>query len=122
MKKIFFIATTATLVLFACKKETAAEPEPTPTPTPTAVSFATDVQPIFHANCGTGNFCHSTTNAANGKVYETHAGASAVSAARTKGAINHDAGIKNMPQGGAKLSADKISKIEAWIDGGMKND
>lgn len=121
MKKIILASFTIAIIAFACKKETAEEPTPTPTPTET-VKFAADVQPIFTANCGTGGVCHGTGSAANGRVYETHAGASAVPGVTTKGAINHDSGFNNMPKNGTKLSAEKIEKIEAWIDGGMKND
>ena len=121
MKKIILASFTVAIVAFACKKETAEEPKETPTPTVT-VKFAADVLPIFTANCGTGGTCHGTGMAANGKVYETHAGASAVPSSTTKGAINHSSGFHNMPKNGSKLSAEKIGKIESWIDGGMKND
>ena len=107
MKTILAILSLSTFVLFSCKKDKAEEPEPEPT-TPQTVSFATDVQPIFHQSCGTGNTCHSTTNHANSKVYETHAGASAVSGAKTKGAINHTSGFDAMPKNLSKLSSEKI--------------
>ena len=96
---------------FSCKKDKAEEPEPT-TPTPEVVSFATDVQPIFAQHCGTAGTCHGTTSNADGKIYETHAGASAVSGAKTKGAINHTSGFDPMPKNASKLSSEKISKIE----------
>lgn len=120
MKKILFLFALSIFVIISCKKEKAEEPKVTPTPT--SVSFAADVKPIFQASCGTGGVCHGTTNGADGKIYETHAGASAVPDATTKGAINHTAGFKAMPQGGSKLSSEKIGKIEAWINGGKKND
>jgi len=120
MKKIFIttIAISA-IVLFSCKKEEAEDPNPTPKIT---VKYATDIQPIFTASCGTGGNCHGSSRAADGKVYETHAGASAVAGSKTKGAINHSSGFNEMPKNGTKLSSSKIEKIEAWIDGGMKND
>ena len=122
MKKIIIAVSAIAFLTFACTKEEAEEEETTTTPTPTAVLFATDVLPIFHASCGTGSTCHSTSNHANGKVYETHAGASSVPGATTKGAINHSAGFHKMPQVGAKLSTANIQIIETWIDDGMKND
>ncbi|MGB1040294.1 MAG: hypothetical protein ACPGVD_05435 [Flavobacteriales bacterium] len=121
MKKILIVTAVSSLTLFSCKKEKAEEPKPT-TPTPISVSFATDIQPIFVASCGTGGSCHGSTSATDGKVFETHAGASAVPGSTIKGSINHDSGFSNMPKSSSKLSSDKISKIEAWIDGGMKND
>lgn len=121
MKKVISILFISVLVVFSCKKEKAEEPT-TPTPTPLVVSFATDVQPIFAASCGTGNTCHGTSSAANNKVYETHTGAEAVSGAKTKGAINHSSGFDAMPKNSSKLSSTNIEIIEAWIDGGMLND
>lgn len=120
LKIVLFSFAVISLAVFSCKKEKAEEPDPTPTPI--SVSFATDIQPIFQQSCGTGGTCHGSTNAADGKVYETHAGAAAVSGAKTKGAINHSPGFEPMPKDLGKLSSTKIAKIEAWIDGGMKDD
>jgi cytochrome c5 len=119
MKKVISILFISGLVVFSCKKEKAEEPTTTLT---TTVSFATDVQPIFQQSCGTGGSCHGTSSGADGKVYETHAGATAVPDGTTLGEIKHTAGFKPMPQGGTQLSSDKISKIESWISGGKKND
>lgn len=93
-----------------------------PEPTPISAKFATDVQPIFQTNCGTGGSCHGTINAERGYVFETHLGASAVSNAKILGTINHQSGFSNMPRVGPKLSDAKIAIIEAWIDGGKLND
>ena len=120
MKSIITLTALAALIVFSCTKEKSEEPDTTPDVV--SAKFAADVQPIFHQSCGTGNTCHSTTNAAAGRVYETHAGASAVSGAKTKGAINHSSGFDAMPKNLSKLSDEKIAIIEAWIDGGMLND
>lgn len=109
-----------TIALFSCSKEKSEEPDTTPAPV--SAKFATDVQPIFQQSCGTGGTCHGSGNAADGKIYETHAGASDVNGARTKGAINHTPGFDEMPKNLSKLSDSKIAIIEAWIDGGMLND
>lgn len=123
LKLALFSLVIISLAVLSCKKEKA-QGEPEPTPAPTSVSFATDVQPIFQASCGTGGSCHGAgaRGNADGKVYETHAGASAVDGPVTLGAIKHEAGFSQMPQIGGKLSNDKIAKIEAWIDGGKKDD
>lgn len=121
MKTIITSACLLTFILFSCKKEKAEDPEE-PTPTIEAVKFAADVQPIFQQSCGTGGSCHGSSNGADGKIYETHAGASAVPDSQTLGSIKHSPGFKNMPQGGAQLSATKIATIEAWINGGKLND
>lgn len=110
----------SSIVVFSCSKEKAEEPTPT-TPSAT-VLFATEVLPIFQQSCGTGGTCHGSSSAADGKVYETHAGASAVPDAITLGAIKHQSGFSPMPQNLSQLSSDKIAKIEAWINGGKKND
>ena len=123
MKRIIFITSISALALFSCKKEKAAEPATTtPTPTPISAKFAADVQPIFAASCGTAGSCHGSGNRVDGKVYETHAGASAVPNSTTLGAIKHEAGFSNMPKNGTKLTDEKIAIIEAWIDGGKLND
>jgi hypothetical protein len=120
MKYILFTLGLSCVVLFSCKKDKAVEP--TTTSTPLVVKFATDIQPIFQQSCGTGGSCHGSINQADGKVYETHAGAIAVNDALTIGSIKHSTGYKAMPQIGPQLSSDKIAKIEAWINSGKKND
>jgi len=118
MKKIISILFVSALLVFSCKKEKAEEPKENVNQ---VVKFSTDIKPIFDQNCAF-NGCHSTSTAADGKVYETHAGASAVPDATTLGSIKHTAGFKQMPQGGTQLSSDKIAKIESWITSGKKND
>ena len=120
MKNIIIGISIGVMFLFSCKKEKSDDKDDT-TP-PISAKFATDVQPIFQQSCGTGGSCHGTGNAADGKVYETHAGASAINGAKTKGAINHSPGFHAMPKNLSKLSSEKIAIIEAWIDGGKLND
>lgn len=121
MKTIVSSILLLSLVTFSCKKEKSDDPEEE-TPVVEAVKFAADVQPIFQQSCGTGGSCHGVSSGADGKIYETHAGASSVPDSQTLGSIKHSPGFKNMPQGGTQLSATKIAKIEAWINGGKKND
>ena len=121
MKTIITSAFLLTFIIFSCKKDKAEDPE-TETPVVGTVKFAADIQPIFQQSCGTGGSCHGSSNGADGKIYETHAGASAVPDSKTLGSIKHTAGFKSMPQGGAQLSSTKIAQIEAWIDGGKLND
>ncbi|MEN8787398.1 MAG: hypothetical protein ABF264_05665 [Flavobacteriales bacterium] len=121
MKTIFTTACLLTFVFFSCKKDKAEDPEEE-TPVIESVKFTAEVQPIFQQSCGTGGSCHGSSNGADGKIYETHAGASSVPDSQTLGSIKHSPGFKNMPQGGAQLSATKIAIIEAWINGGKLND
>lgn len=119
MKYIFGVLLSG-VILFSCNKED--ETDPVVEPTPTTVSFATDIQPIFQQSCGTGGSCHGATHAADGKIFETHAGASAVPSSTLMGSIKHESGFNNMPKNGTKLSDEKIAKIQSWIDGGKLND
>ena len=122
MKKIIIIMVSITaIVLFSCKKDKADEPV-TPEPTPVSFKFAADVQPIFQQSCGTGGSCHGSGNMSDGKVFETHAGASAVPNSIIMGSIKHESGFSNMPKSGTKLTDTKIAIIQAWIDGGKLND
>ena len=50
-----------------------------PIPTPLVVKFATEVQPIFHQNCGAGGVCHSSSTPPRGIKFLTHEDAIAVS-------------------------------------------
>jgi len=108
------------MTFVSCKKEKSEEP--IVTPTPVSAKFAADVQPILQQSCGTGGSCHGISNRGDGKVFETHAGASAVPNSTIMGSINHDSGFSNMPKNGNKLTDAKIAIIQAWIDGGKLND
>jgi len=121
MKKIIIIISITAIALFSCKKDKADEPV-TPEPTPVSVKFAADVQPIFQQSCGTGGSCHGISHRGDGKVFETHAGASAVPNSTILGSIKHESGFSNMPKSSAKLADTKIAIIQAWIDGGKLND
>lgn len=121
MKKIVIITSISALALFSCKKDKSEEPKE-PEPTPVSAKFAADVKPIFQQSCGTGGSCHGSSNMADGKVFETHAGASAVPNSTILGSIKHESGFSNMPKSSAKLSDNKIAIIEAWINGGKLND
>jgi Predicted membrane protein len=63
--------------------------------------------------------CHSSASPSGGVVLDTYAGVKTVADnGRLAGAINHRAGFKPMPQGGAKLSDCQIKQIEKWIASG----
>lgn len=120
MKSILSILFISGLFIFSCKKEKAEEP--VIIPVVTTVSFASDVLPIFIQSCGTGNNCHGDPSAADGKIYETYAGAIAVPDATTLGSIKHEPGFSPMPRRFPQLTAEQVGTIEAWINGGKKND
>lgn len=85
-----------------------------------AMSFKTDILPILtDAGC-TGSACHNGT--AEPDDYRTYAGFKVqVDANRVLGSIKQEAGFSKMPKGGSKLSDCNISKIEAWITQGAKD-
>jgi len=112
----------------------------TPTPTPTAVSFATNVQPIFNARCIS---CHTRTGVANFLVLDIGAfnnlvnrptatsgntgtlvipGDSSNSVLYERISKNGlPANLLQMPLGGPFLSTDDQNLIKTWIDQGAKN-
>ena len=80
-------------------------------------TFASVIRPILNNNC-VG--CHNNTLRSAGFTYESHTGVvAAVNSGRFLGALRHDAGFKAMPQGGSKLSACDILRIEKWVAAGM---
>lgn len=85
----------------------------------TALSFQTNIAPIFQQNCFT---CHSAiANTAN-VTLEGHGNVAQLAASgRLLGAIKHEPGFAKMPQGAAKLSDCSIAKIEQWVADGSPN-
>jgi uncharacterized membrane protein len=87
----------------------------------TNVSYSADVVPILQGNCYS---CHSTaTNAGSGGIiFDSYSGLQHWAAnGYLIGNITHAPGYVPMPYGGGKLSDCEISKIQAWIDQGTKN-
>jgi len=108
------------IAISSCSKDKASEriaeePELCDTLTP---SFASDVMPIFQANC-VG--CHNAANNfANGQNWETHAEiASDTGSILT--AIKHEPGKTPMPFMQPKMSDSLIQIIECWIKQGAQD-
>jgi hypothetical protein len=107
-------------ILFSsCYYDVEADLYPSETCVSTDMSFSKDVEPILVANC---NGCHSNAaklgnitleGYANTKIYVDNGG--------LVGSIKHSNGFSPMPKGGAKLIDCNITKIEAWISQGSKN-
>jgi len=87
----------------------------------TAVQYSVDVVNILTANCYS---CHGeTTNAGSGGIIlEGYTNLLQwADNGYLIGNITHAPGYVPMPYGGGKLSDCEISKIQAWIDQGTKN-
>ena len=75
------------------------------------------VSGIFKNYC---NSCHSTSIANGGVILDTYEGAKqAVLTRRLVESVRHDPNAIPMPQGGPKLSNDKIAAIENWVSHNM---
>lgn len=124
MKKIslaFLAMLTGTLMLIACRKNSLPlnNGSVDPSCVTTNMKFSTDVTPILLANCYS---CHSGSVVNGGINLSTYAGVKAVvDNGKLIGAINHSPGFKPMPDGGGKLSACNIAKIQAWVTAGAQN-
>lgn len=97
---------------------------------PDTVSYATNIQPILNASCGSNdNGCHDASNSinlgGNGSLAD-HAGTVETIAddgiTQFMGRIRQTvAQSKWMPKGGGKLDDCSIDKIQRWIDQGQLN-
>lgn len=120
MKK--YIVFFSVLVLASCYYDKEEELYPSPTGSSgcdtTAMTYATNIKPIFDQSCALAG-CHDATTKSSGYDLSDYTGsAAAAKSARFLGAINHSTGFSPMPKGMAKLSDCNISKITAWINAG----
>ena len=83
------------------------------------MSYDLNIEPILDQNC---YVCHSAAANQGGISLEGYSSLKIyINNGRLLGAIRHDAGFSQMPQGAPKLLDCDISKIEAWIDDGALN-
>ena len=64
------------------------------------VTYSKHLVPLFQANCGTNNSCHSAAYAEGGVVLDSYEAASAVDDITMLGCINHESGYVQMPPAG----------------------
>jgi hypothetical protein len=84
-----------------------------------AVTYSLTVKPILDANC---IVCHSTASNQGNVILDSHTEAKQYAeSGQLLGAIKHEPGFSPMPQGGNKLNACNISKIEIWVNAGTPN-
>jgi hypothetical protein len=80
----------------------------------TNVTYTHSIDPILQAWC-VG--CHSGSNPSNGLSLDTYDNAKACAeSGRLMGAIRHETGYKEMPNGGAMLSPCEIDLFQKWIN------
>lgn len=78
------------------------------------ISYAMDIQPIFDDNC---IICHSGPTPPAGFSLVDYENAVVVAkSARLLGAVKHQSGFLEMPQGANKLDDCSINKLESWIN------
>jgi len=83
----------------------------------TNVTYSASVAPVFSEFCNT---CHSGGTPSGSISTDSYASVKA-NIARIQGAINHQTGYSQMPQGGSKLSGCDLGKIRNWVSQGMVN-
>lgn len=82
----------------------------------TGVTYTQTIAPIMASSC---NSCHSQASPSGNVITSTYDGLKvAVNSGQFRKAINHEAGASAMPQGGNKLPACELLKIDAWINQG----
>jgi len=78
------------------------------------VTYNEHLVPLFQANCGTNNSCHSAAYAEGGVVLDSYEAASAVDDITMLGCINHESGYVQMPPAG-KMGDCGINQVTLWI-------
>jgi len=80
------------------------------------MSHSSDITPIIKNNCYT---CHDQASNQGGVTLEGYSNLKVyVDNGKLLGAIKHEPGFSEMPQGLPQLKQCEIDKIEAWIDQG----
>jgi len=83
------------------------------------LSFETDITPLFQANCVS---CHNTGNQQGGVNLDNYTGITQQAKnGKLVSVIKHETGFSPMPAYQPKLDDCTISKIEAWVNNGSKN-
>ena len=85
-----------------------------------SMSFKSDIQPILTSNGCTATDCHNA-GSSNGDLTVYSGVKGLADDNRILGSIKQESGFSAMPQGGDKLGDCEISKIEAWISQGKKD-
>ncbi len=123
MKKIFFYLCGLLIILIiGCtyNKEEELYPNTAANCDTSNISISATINPILQKyDC---SFCHSNnTLSGNISLANFTAVKLQVNNGRLFGAINHQPGFSQMPQGANKMNQCDINKVKAWIDAGAPN-
>lgn len=109
---VFTLFFASTLFLGGCYYDNEQDLYPGGSCDTTGVTFNNSIAPIFSTYC---NSCHSGSSPSAGISTDNYSSV-VENIDRIVGAVNHADGYMPMPQGGNKLSACELSKINAWIN------
>ena len=85
----------------------------------TNITYSGSIAPIMQSTC---IGCHASSIASGGVILDNYNGVSTVANnGKLWGAVNHESGYPQMPQGGPKLSDCNLTKIDIWIRAGAQN-
>ncbi|MDB5260818.1 MAG: hypothetical protein JWQ14_99 [Adhaeribacter sp.] len=84
----------------------------------TSATYLADVKPILQRQCYS---CHGNGAKEGGIILDNPAEVKKQANQHLMAVINHEPGHPPMPQGGAKLPACDIAKIQKWVDAGALN-
>lgn len=79
-------------------------------------TYTADAAPVFNASCNFSG-CHNI-GSVNGSIGNYDDAKAFTQGGEVLKSIKHEAGVDPMPQGGSKLSDEKIAAIEKWISDG----
>jgi hypothetical protein len=85
---------------------------------PDTISYQQSIEPLININCSVSG-CHNSSGA-GGYILTSHNQVSA-NANVIFGAIMHNPGTANMPQGAAQLADSSIMQFECWMNQGKAN-
>lgn len=123
MKKLFLVAFTGVILIFACKtkKETAKTEAVVVKPvldcSTKGLTYA-DIKPIIDQHCTS---CHGYDGADGLNFLTVVDVRKAAKEGELLGTIKHQRGFPNMPANAAQLNQADIDKIECWVNNGMKD-
>ena len=121
MKKIIVSITVITLALAACKtaeKTPTVVEKPKPVDCTTATyTYAVDIKPIIDQYCAG---CHNVNMKAGYNFRELSFVKKSAENGSLLGTIKNEKGYMHMPATGEQLDAAIVSKIECWVNNGMK--
>ncbi len=102
------------MVIMSCSKDEATNVDCTGV----APTYIKDIAPIMNLSCAVSG-CHTGIFPADGLDLSTYIKVKSASLnGKVLQSIKHQSGAKAMPRDAAKLSVDKITKVECWIQSG----